>query len=215
MTLFVASAIPGLKGLPETGDVLFTRGPGWASRVTVRWTGPASHQATAYNGVYLMEANAVSGRIEKVPWQVKFDRMAKASVEWILFHWLLPPMNPRLRCMIQCDLLEAMDFERYSHLELSLQGLDSLVNRVIRRRPRQGYDAIVFRRLGSIWGNGVICSKTSNRALIKGGFIPRDSGLEYGSPADTYRWIKTELGKPEPVVEILGNSPGWFQAHGA
>ena len=80
----------------------------------------------------------------------------------------------------------------------------------MRRRPLQGYDAAVFRRLGDIWENGVICSKTSNRALIKNGLIPLGSGLEYGSPSDTCRYLKNDL-----TVSVLGYSRGWFNAHGA
>lgn len=211
MTEFVSD----LPVRPDTGDVLFTRSRAWVSRVTCWFTGPASHQATAYDGRYLVEAQAETGRIAKVAWTDKFGSMAADGTEWIIFHWTVPPVTPRLRCMVQCDLIEAIDFERYSYLELPLQGLDSLINRVFRRRPRQGYDAYVFRRIGSIWENGVICSKTSNRALIKNGFVPASSGLEYGNPSDTYRWLKAAAARSSADVSVLGKSSGWFNANGA
>lgn len=114
--------------------------------------------------------------------------------------------------MIQCDLLEATQFERYSYIELPLQVMDCVLNRYILRRPLQGLDTRAFRRFGDIWENGVICSKTSNYALIKSGFIPESSKLEYGSPSDTYRYLKTRLNLD---VIVLDYSKGWFDFSGA
>jgi hypothetical protein len=130
--------------------------------------------------------------------------------EWIVFHWMNPPMTPCLRAMLQCDLLEATQFERYESIELTLQVLDAVWNRMIRRRALQGYDAAVFRRLGDIWENGVICSRTSNRALINCGLIGLHTDLEYGSPSDTYRYLKTC-----EDAQVLDHSKGWFKADGA
>jgi hypothetical protein len=56
----------------------------------------------------------------------------------------------------------------------------------------------------------VICSKTSNRALINVGLIAKDTGLEYGSPSDTYRYLLYECGH----AVILKHSKGWFGHHG-
>jgi hypothetical protein len=140
------------------------------------------------------------------------EEMRREKAEWIVFHWVTPPVTPILRAKVQCDLQEAMEFEKYSVFELPLQALDTVWNRWIRRRPARGYDAYVFRRLGGLWDNGVICSKTSNRALIRNGFIPKTSGLEYGSPSDTYRYLKTREGKD---VVVIDRSEGWDNAGGA
>jgi hypothetical protein len=114
--------------------------------------------------------------------------------------------------MVQCDLLEAVQFERYSLIELPLQVADCVINRYIMRRPLQGLDTRFFRKLGDVWENGVICSKTSNNALIKNKLIPESSGLEYGSPSDTYRYLK---GRVNTEVIILDYSKGWFDFSGA
>lgn len=108
--------------------------------------------------------------------------------------------------------MEATEFERYSYIELPLQLMDCVLNRYILRRPLQGLDELVFRKMGNIWENGVICGKTSNRALIKNFFIPTDFGLQYGSPSDTYRYLKDRVNKD---VIILDYSKGWFDFNGA
>ena len=198
--------------IPDTGDVLFTRGPSFFNRLTCKLTGPASHQATFFDSGHIVEASAQSGKIEKVECNQVFEDLAKRKAEWIIFHWLHPEMTPALRSMIQCDLLEAAEFERYSYIELPLQVMDTVVNRVILRRPRQGLDVRVFRKLGNIWSNGVICSKTSNMALIKNGLIPDSSQLEYGSPSDTYRYLN---GATFWSATVLDFSKGWYDFKGA
>lgn len=198
--------------LPDTGDVLFTRGNSFFNRLTCKLTGPAAHQATFYDSGYVVEASAQSGRIEKVECNQVFDDLNKRQAEWIIFHWVNPRLNTMSRAMLQCDLLEATAFERYSYIELPLQVLDTVVNQYIFRRPRQGIDARVFRKMGDIWENGVICSKTSNNALIKNGFIPKSSNLEYGSPSDTYRYLKQRINSD---VIVLDYSKGWFDFSGA
>ena len=197
--------------MPDTADVLFTRSPGWMSRITCAVTGMASHQATFYDGANLVEANIDSGRIERVSWFAKLSGMQASNTEWISFRWIRPTLTPDVRRAVQLDLDEAMTFERYSKLELPLQALDSLLNRTILRRPRQGLDAAVFRRLGDIWQRGVICSKTSNRALTRNGFIPVDSGLEYGNPSDTYRWLCHQTLQIYPRVRVCDHSAKWFR----
>lgn len=197
--------------ITDTADVLFTRSAGWMSEITCRLTGMASHQATSYDATWLVEASIDSGRIEKVLWSEKWGSMQAHGTEWSLFRWLKPTMSRCERYTIQRSLDESIQFERYSKTELILQGADSLLNNVILGRPRQGYDAFVFRKLGDIWKNGVICSKTSNRALIAGDCIPKSSGLEYGSPGDTYRWITHQAILPARCIALLAHSPGWFR----
>lgn len=195
----------------DTGDTLFTRGQGLFSRLTVALTGPAAHQAIYYDPEHIVEASKRSGKIVQRKATSVFSELEKTGSEWIVFHWVNPPViNPFLRAMIQCDLKEAMEFDRYSTIELPLQAMDVLWNRLIRKQPLQGYDAAVFRKLGDIWQNGVICSKTGNRPLIKARMIPTESGLEYASPSDTYRYFRASRD-----VVILAHSKGWFKAHGA
>jgi hypothetical protein len=198
--------------MPDTGDVLFTRGDSFFNRLTTKLTGPASHQATFYDENYVVEASAQSGRIEKVECNEVFADLNKRDAKWIIFHWVRPPITPCLRSMIQCDLMEAAQFERYSYIELPLQVMDCILNRYIRKQPLQGLDVKVFRKLGDIWENGVICSKTSNHALIKNGLIPPCTSLEYGSPSDTYRYLKSRVNRD---VIILDYSKGWFDFDGA
>lgn len=197
---------------PDTGDVLFTRGHSFLNRVTCAMTGPASHQATFYDDGHIVEASAQSGKIERVECNQVFSDLAGRGAEWIVFHWVQPNIDPLLRAMIQCDLLEATSFERYSLIELPLQVLDACLNRWIRGKTPQGWDVIAFRKLGNIWENGVICSKTSNRALIKCGLIPESSKLEYASPSDTYRYLKSRVGHE---VIIQSASKGWFDFNGS
>jgi hypothetical protein len=203
--------------LPDTGDVLFTRGPSFFNRLTCKLTGPAAHQATFYDSGHIVEASAQSGMIEKVECNQTFEDLNKRKAEWIIFHWNRPEMTPALRSRVQCDLLEATAFERYSYIELPLLAMDTILNRYIMRRPLQGLDAQVFRKLGNIWDNGVICSKTSNQALIKNGFIPDCSRLEYGSPSDTYRYLKSivKITGGQKIASILDYSKGWFNFNGA
>ena len=197
--------------MPNTGDVLFTRGTSFLNRFTCKLTGPASHQAIFYDSGHIVEASAQTGRIERVECNLVFSELAERKAEWIVFHWERPPINECLKAMIQCDLLEASQFERYSYIELPLQVMDSVINRYILRRPLQGLDTRVFRKLGDIWENGVICSKTNNNVLIKNGFIPKSTDLEYGSPSDTYRYLKSRL---KSHVMILNYSKGWFDFSG-
>ena len=197
---------------PETGDILFTRGSSLFNRLTCRVTGPAAHQATFYDSGYVVEASAQSGRIEKVECNQVFMDLAQRNAEWIIFRWVNPPVFGSLKTKIQCELLEATEFERYSYIELPLQMLDAAINKWILRRGIKGWDVAAFRKLGDTWNEGVICSKTSNRALINCGLIPTASGLEYGSPSDTYRYLKSRVGKD---IVILEKSSGWFDFNGA
>ena len=198
---------------PDTGDVLFTRGRSLFNRLSVALTGPAAHQATFYDAGHVVEASKQTGRVVKRKLATVMADLERERSEWIVFHWIDPWISPYLRAKLQCDMLEATEFERYSSIELPLQALDVLWNKVILRRKAQGYDAKVFRKMGDIWNNGVICSKTSNRALINSGLIPEESGLEYGSPSDTYRYmlslIRTE--SSGPAVVIVDHSAGWFK----
>lgn len=195
---------------PDTADVLFTRGPSFFNRLTCKLTGPASHQALFFDSEYVVEASAESGKIEKVATKEVFDDLKRRQAEWIVFSWIRPEMNPARRARIQIDLCEATLYQRYSYVELPLQVMDTVLNRYILRRPRQGIDAKVFRKLGDIWDKGVICSKTSNMALINNGYVPATSGLAYGSPSDTYRWLM----KCQDCV-ILKYSAGWFDYPGS
>ena len=196
--------------MPDTGDVLLTRGPSFFNRLTCKLTGPAAHQATFYDVGHIVEASAQSGKIEKVECNQAFADLKKRGAEWIIFKWVRPEMTPALRSMIQCDLLEATKFERYSYIELPLQVMDVVLNRYLLRRQLKGLDAHVFRKLGNIWDNGVICSKTSNMALLKNGLIPKSAQMEYASPSDTYRWLMQNV-----TCIILDYSPGWFGYPGA
>lgn len=195
----------------DTGDVLFTRGKSLLNNVTCRLTGPAAHQATVYDSCSLVEASAQSGRIEKVDAGQAFRDLNSKGSDWVIFRRYGLSMMPMLRAQIQLDLLEATEFERYSYIELPLQALDVVLNHYILRRPLKGLDACVFRKLGNIWGDGVICSKTSNRALIKNGLIPVSSGLEYGSPSDTYNWMMLHK-SPWSVQEYSQNWFSWSQS---
>lgn len=193
--------------MPKTGDVLLTRGHSALNAITCWATGPAAHQETFFDSRTTVGAIKGKGIV-----QTRFDEFVKAAQieqrEWIVFHWPEQFSNGQVWRM-KYDMLEAMEFQRYSTLELPLQFIDALWAKLL-RKPRQGLDAIVFRRLGRIWDNGVICSKTSNRVLIKAGLIPVESGLEYGSPSDTYRWLM----RCERCV-VLQCSPRWFDYPGA
>lgn len=191
---------------PDTGDVLLTRGRSLLNKLTCKITGPAGHQATFYSPTFIVEASLQTGRVGKVRWEDTQQELEESKAEWIIFHWSKVPV---CRWKIQLDLMEAVEFERYSALELPLQVIDTVINRWIRRRPLQGYDAYVFRRLGGLWDNGIICSQTSNRALINSALIPKSSGLEYGSPSDTYRYLKN----CHDVV-VLESSKGWYDFDG-
>jgi hypothetical protein len=114
-----------------------------------------------------------------------------------------PTLEPWQGALIRCDLHESTKWARYSWLELPLQALDGLVNRIVMRRRRRGWDVYVFRRLGDVWSRGVICSKTSNRALIRSCLLPYI--LEYGSPGDTYRWMRSHT----ESWTVLGKSAHW------
>jgi hypothetical protein len=192
----------------RTGDVLFTRGTSFFNRATCYLTGPAAHQATCYDSDFIEEADADQDRIVKRLLNPILDNAKKTGREWILFHWVEAPSPEKIDLMRKA-MDEAELFERYSYIELPLQILDSVIAR-LRGKPRFGLDTVIFRRLGNIWKDGVICSKTSNNVLIKGGLIPEDSGLQYASPSDTYRYLI----RCDQCV-VLECSEGWFNYPGA
>ena len=170
---------------PDTSDVLFVREPSLLGRVT-DWfeREPASHQATGYDQSFLVEALPYPHQVSQTPWPMKFKQMADDNAEWILFRFT-PPIGEITRAQVKT-------------------ALDEFINHHLLRRGRRGYDVYVFRRLGNLWKNGVICSKTSNRALIKAGLLPK-SETEFASPGDTYRFLLQS-----DRAQILGHSTGWF-----
>jgi hypothetical protein len=113
----------------------------------------------------------------------------------------LDPWDDDLTSRVKGRIVDMIGW-RYSWLELPLQLFDGMIAKV-RRRPRKGYDAVVFRRLGGIWKRGVICSKTGNWPLVKEALMP--ARLEYASPDDTWDWtVRSQEWR------IAEHSPCWM-----
>jgi hypothetical protein len=176
---------------PRLGDVIFTRWPGWASRLT-EWVthGRAAHEemicSDAPNAETLTASKAMN-RIVKWTWESRKAYFASTKTEWCRF----TPVNPltfEQRRALHNFFQEAENTFSYSKGELLLQGLDSFHN-WLWNIPYDSDKAVRFRKLGNIRASSVICSKVTNIGLMRIGCLP--AWAQYWSPSDTLNKLRS------------------------
>jgi len=177
----------------QTGDIILTHcTSSWLGRLTLRLSGgPCTHEALVYDPNTIVQAMRAIGKLEKVSFtQFVADQLKdRPATEWAVYRPKAPLTAYQVLTIKAC-LDEELQWDRYSVTELFLQAADDLLARLL-RRPRIGLDVLVFRRLGDVWPNGVICSKAANRPDIKAGLLPEI--MQYGSPNDTWAFITAPI----------------------
>ena len=173
----------------QTGDILLTHCEStFLGRLTLRLSGgPCTHQALAYDSSTIVEAGRAIGKLQWVElgnW-IAAGAADKPATEWAIYRRRMPFTSEQIALIQKC-LDEELTWNRYSVAELVLQASDDVLARLL-NRPRLGLDVVVFRRLGNVWKNGVICSKAANWPLIKVGALPEYE--QYAAPSDTWAYI--------------------------
>lgn len=165
----------------------YSRDPGVKSRLTAWITRSrreaktlATHQGKFIDENRIVHALGKEGVVIQ-PWETYKEHCKYIGKELCV---LAPPFELSHAQLVTGRLaLDEMIGWKYSNAELWLQLLDGLIAK-IRRKNRIGIDAIIFRRLGDLWKEGVICSKTANRPDIAMHLIPEE--YQYASPDDSY-----------------------------
>jgi len=88
---------------------------------------------------------------------------------------------------------------RYSPFEVGLQALDLARMKLLGSRG-EGWDEVVFRKLGDLWKRGVICSKSGNWILVHLGWV--DDFMAYAYPNQTYLYLRNKW-------EVKLQTGGW------
>jgi hypothetical protein len=181
----------------QTGDLMFTSGPGLAERIE-RWgtqmrgeaPSQADHQQMLYDGDRLQSFTIKDGPTY-FTLQQYWKIMDKRGCEWIIFRHR-PSVTQSLAKIIQDLMRHAGKEWRYSHLELGLQFFDCMIEKV------RGKRTILFRRLGKLWKDGVVCSTGSNIILKNISWLPPYA--QFFSPDDTIDYIRAH---PKDWSEVV------------
>ncbi|MFA5936564.1 MAG: hypothetical protein WC822_01655 [Candidatus Paceibacterota bacterium] len=199
------------------GSTLYVRRPGAVSRViawgtTGRREGPtlATHQGKFCAGEGVIHADKENGCVTRISWEDYHPQLITGGAEYAI---ISPMFYISLDEYQKYDelLLEMLGW-KYNIWELPLQLADGLLAKML-RRPRQGWDAYVFRRFAKLWKTGVICSKTANRVDIKMGWKP--DYLEFGSPDDSWDYDLAQTCAPGTQKWRLAYATaGWFGTTG-
>ena len=176
---------------PLLGDVIFTRWPGWDSRLT-EWVthGMAAHEEMICSGgpnAETLTASKAMNRIVKWTWESRKAYFASTKTEWCRFTPTVG-LTASQQFMLTVFFEEAENTFDYSNGELLLQGLDSLKNWLF-KTPYDSESAVWFRKLGNIRRSSVICSKVTNIGLMRIGCLP--AWAQYWSPADTLNKLRS------------------------
>lgn len=189
---------------PRLGDVIFTRWPGWDSRLT-EWVthGRAAHEEMICSddpNAETLTASKAMNRIVKWTWESRKDYFSRTSTDWCRFT-PVKPLTFEQRRTLHNFFQEAENTFSYSKGELLLQGLDSLHN-WLWNIPYDSEKAVRFRKLGNIRASSVICSKVTNIAMARIGLLP--SWSLYWSPSDTLNKLLSS------TAWTLAESTDWF-----
>lgn len=184
----------------SAGSLLFTRNTTFGSRMIRFFQGIGSVPALAsHQAGFITQANGFEARVKLGVVAFTWDRKKKSILhEHQGEYCVLSPKVP----LTDTEMFKFNEYVnqvftwKYSVLELPLQLADLFLSWITLRRKSFGLSTkafrfmskhpVVFRKLGDLWKEGVICSKTANWPLIKVGKLPKI--LEYASPDETYRY---------------------------
>jgi len=176
---------------PMMGDVIFTRWPGWDSKLTEFVTsGMAAHEEQVCadgETVFVLSASKAMNRMVVWEWESRKAYFESTKTEWCRFTPAMP-LTMEQRHILHNFHQEAQNTYQYSTSELLLQGLDSLHNWLWNIQ----YDsekAVWWRKLGNVSKSDVICSKVANIGLVRLGFLP--AWAQFWSPSDTLRKVES------------------------
>lgn len=180
-------------------DDIFVRSPSSLSRGIAWFTrgrheGPtlATHQIKAVDTTSVVQAHKGRG-VYRMDWDdCRIDLMQRGC-EYLVARYVGPYRGRVAIAIGQRFLMQSIGW-KYSVLEIPLQAIDGIIAK-IRKRPRHGWDTVVFRHLGKLWKKGVVCSSTANRPNIHIRWLP--GWLKYGSPDDTLDHV---LGSKDWVI---------------
>jgi len=195
---------------PTTGDPFFTRGPklfhkgiAWMTKGRREKKTLATHQGSFDTARTIVEADWKEGVITQ-DWGNYQRWMEDRAYEWCIMTRTIPLTKTEKQLFRK--FCQEMIGWKYSKWEIGLQALDGIIAK-IRKKPKTGIDAMIFRKLGGFWREGVICSGTSNRPLTKLGMIPDE--LIYGAPDDTWDYmLRSEEWKIRDCTENWDNLKG-------
>lgn len=185
----------------------YSRGPGifslltaWVTRARREGKTLATHQFKFRTPETIVHATR-RGVIEQ-PWAEYQTWMIDHGYEYAITERVQPPTIDEVQ-VVQSELSLMIGW-KFSSLELLLQAIDGLTSKLL-SRDKMGLDVVVFRRLGDLWEQGVICSKTGNRVDIK--LLWKPPILEYGSPDDSWDY-DASCGSGWAVVF---HTPKWYR----
>ena len=179
--------------IPDTGDCLHVRGSTFLNRRTLRLTKAKGESPTlsTHCGIFrdseTVQHALTKYGVHRVSWpDLKADYLMTGR-EWCIMS-PTAPVDDITRFRWKLDLDELLPF-RYSVPELALCAVDGWIERLFPVR------CAFFRRLGSWWPNGIICSKHNTLAYLRMGLIPAKTcqpnvacNPEYWTPDDLWDW---------------------------
>ena len=174
---------------PSPHSKLFVRTPSlgshliaWATRARREGKTMATHIASFRTSKMLVHARKRRGVVAEA-WQDYKTLLDGMGAQYAIAERVVQPTLSQEAVM--CYWLDRMVKKqwKYSNLELPLQAIDGLISKLV-SKDKMGLDVILFRKLGDLWQEGVICSKTTNLVEIKAGLLPYK--YEYGTPDDTW-----------------------------
>jgi hypothetical protein len=122
--------------------------------------------------------------ITTTDWEVRKEQILKKGGQYMIFRRVNAPTYDDAH-IIEEECTKMKNW-KYSLWELPLQAADAIFCKLTGNK-KQGWDAIVFRKLGDLWDKGVICSQTANRIYILLNWVPLEA--KYASPEETRRWM--------------------------
>jgi len=195
---------------PAVGDLIFTRWPGFDSRLTEKLTGGiGAHveqiKRTEPLPVQVIAASKIMNRMNTWTWDSRKVYFARTGTAWARYT-LKNPLTPDQTETLLAYFEEAENGFNYSKGELLLQALDGIKNWVT-KTPYSSPSAVTFRRAGNWIKHGVICSHVAALGLVRIGILPAHA--EFWSPADLLKWIKASgrWDMAEQTEEFDGGRP--------
>lgn len=186
---------------PYCGCTLFTRGNSPLNKITV-WTTTGKNERptlATHQGIFISSTDMVEATYDGVMkqyWPDEKARLYRTGVEWAIVR-IRKPLTTEAEKWIQSAALEEIGW-KYSRVELVLCFLDGMWEKAT------GRETVYWRKLGDLWRNRVICSKTANRPLIKAGVLPKIA--EYYTPDDTWDYMI----KHTETFEVCDYTARWY-----
>jgi len=195
---------------PTVGDFIFTRWPGFDSRLTEKLTGGLSAHVeqikrTEPLPVQVIAASRILNRMNTWTWDSRKYYFLRTGTAWARYT-LKAQLTDRQIEVLRNYFEEAENSFNYSKGELLLQALDGVKN-WLTKTPYDSPKAVAFRKAGNWIKHGVICSHVAALGFIRLGILPAHA--EFWSPADLLKYVKAsglwELA--EQTAEFDGGTP--------